>query len=77
MLNEEVVEAAKKGQFHIWPVKTIDEGIEILTGIKAGQRKADGNFEEGSIHDLVDKRLKEFAEKMLKFTASKKEHEKN
>jgi lon-related putative ATP-dependent protease len=62
MLKEEVVEAVQKGRFHIWPVKTVDEGIEVLTGVKAGQRKEDGTFEEGTICNLVDKRLNELAE---------------
>ena len=67
MLKEEVVQAVKEGKFHIYPVKTIDEGIEILTGVKAGERKPDGTYEEGTINYLVDKRLKEMAEKMKEF----------
>jgi len=38
-LNDEVIEAVKEGKFHIYAVKTIDEGIEILTGMKAGKRE--------------------------------------
>ncbi|MFB0545439.1 MAG: S16 family serine protease, partial [Anaerolineae bacterium] len=67
MLKEEVVEAVREGKFHIYPVKTIDEGIEILTGVKAGARKEDGTFEEGSVNDQVDKRLRELAERMKEF----------
>ena len=55
MLKEEVLDAAKAGQFRIYSVKTIDEGIEVLTGAKAGQRKADGTFEKGTVNYLVDK----------------------
>lgn len=66
MLKEEVVEAVKAGKFHIFSVKTIDEGIEILTGVKAGIRK-NGTFEEGTVNDRVDKRLKEMAEKLKEF----------
>ena len=44
MLKEEVVEAVKAGKFHIYSAKTIDEGIEILTGIKAGEKREDGTF---------------------------------
>jgi len=62
MLKTKVVEAVKQGKFHIYPVKTIDQGIEILTGMKAGGRKEDGIFEEGSVNFLVDKQLKAFAE---------------
>ncbi len=67
MLKEEVVEAVREGKFHIYPVKTIDEGIEILTGVKAGARREDGTFEEGSVNDRVDKRLRELAERMKEF----------
>jgi lon-related putative ATP-dependent protease len=69
MLKEEVVEAVKEEKFHIWPVETIDEGIEILTGVKAGQRGVDGTFEAGTVNYLVDKRLRELAEKMREFAA--------
>ncbi|MCW3978235.1 MAG: ATP-dependent protease, partial [Candidatus Bathyarchaeota archaeon] len=62
MLKEEVVEAIKEGRFHIYPVKTIGEGIEVLTGVKAGDRRPDGAYEEGTINHLVQKRLTEMAE---------------
>lgn len=42
----------------------IDEGIEILTGVKAGIRKADGSYEEGTVNCMVDKRIKEFLDKL-------------
>ncbi len=67
MLKEEVVDAVKQGKFHIWAVNTIDEGIELLTGIKAGARQPDGTFEEGSINYRVDKRLREMAETMRSY----------
>ncbi|MEM2081699.1 MAG: ATP-binding protein [Candidatus Bathyarchaeia archaeon] len=70
MLKEEVVEAVRNGQFHIYAVKTVDEGIEILTGVKAGQRRADGTFEEGTVNHRVDKTLKEMAEKLREFTSA-------
>ena len=66
MLKEEVIEAVKAGKFHIYPVKTIDEGIEILTGVKAGERK-NGTFEGDTVNDKVDKRLKEMAETLKEF----------
>lgn len=69
MLKEEVVEAVKKGMFHIYSVKTIDEGIEALTGVKAGMKGKDGNFEEGSVNALVDKRFKEMADKLAAYSA--------
>jgi lon-related putative ATP-dependent protease len=64
MLKEEVVEAVKDGRFHIYPVETIDEGIEILTGIPAGELKEDETWAEGSINYLVQKNLDNMAEKV-------------
>ncbi|HHV59460.1 MAG TPA: AAA family ATPase [Clostridiaceae bacterium] len=62
MLKDEVVEAVKEGKFHIYPIKTIDEGIEILTGMKAGKQKKDGSYPKGTINGLVYEKLKRFAE---------------
>jgi lon-related putative ATP-dependent protease len=70
MLREDVVEAAKNGQFSIYPVSNIDEGIEILTGVKAGERGADGRFPAGTINRLVEDKLKMFAERGRSFTKS-------
>ena len=67
MLKEEIVEATRNGQFHIWPVRTIDEGIEVLTGVPAGRRLDDGSFEEGTIHALVDERLRSLSETLQQF----------
>jgi lon-related putative ATP-dependent protease len=67
MLKEEVVEAVKADKFSIYSVKTIDEGIEVLTGAKAGQRGADGTFEEGTVNYLVDKQLREMADKLKEY----------
>jgi len=69
MLKKEVVEAVNAGKFHIYPVKTIDEGIEVLTGKPAGKRLPDGTFEKDSVFDLVDKRLTEMAETSKRFHA--------
>ena len=62
MLKEEVVDAVKAGKFNVYSVKTIDEGIEVLTGTKAGERRADGTYEEGTVNYLVDKQLREMAD---------------
>jgi len=67
MLREDVVEAVKNGQFAIYAVSTIDEGIEILTGVKAGERGADGRFPAGTINRLVEDKLKSFAERGRNF----------
>ena len=67
MLNDEVVEAARKGKFRIYPVETIDQGIEILTGVAAGTRKEAGAYPEGTVNYLVDKKLQEFADKWKQY----------
>src|SRR2546426_142113 len=67
MLSEEVVGAVKQGRFHIYPVSTIDEGIEILTGVKAGALKNDGNYEPDTVHFRANKRLTEMASEITKF----------
>lgn len=67
MLKEEVVEAAQKGKFHIYPIQTINQGMEVLTGERAGKRQPDGTFEEGTINYFVDKRLRTMAERLKDF----------
>ncbi len=67
MLKEEVVEAVKAENFHIYAVNTIDQGIEVLTGVKAGNKLPDGKFEVGSVHQKVDIRLKEMAERLREY----------
>jgi len=66
MLPEEVVEAVARGQFHIFPVRRIEEAMEILTGIQAGTRGADGSFPSGSLYGLVDERLTRLARLALR-----------
>ena len=61
MLRHDVVQAVRRGKFHIFAIETIDEGIEILTGRKAGKRLRSGLFEKDSIHHLVDHTLVEYA----------------
>ncbi|HEU0265986.1 MAG TPA: Lon protease family protein, partial [Geobacterales bacterium] len=75
MLKDEVIEAVKSGTFRIWSVETIDQGIEILTGLPAGERQSDGTFPEGSINFLVDRRLREMVE-LLRRAGSDKEDKK-
>jgi lon-related putative ATP-dependent protease len=78
MLKEEVVEAVRNGTFHVWSVRTVDEGIRILTGVEAGERAADGSFPEGTVNGLADRRLRELAEKIKTFggTEEKKDTDK-
>ncbi len=67
MLREDVVQAVADGRFHVWSVQTIDDGIEILTGVPAGERGGDGRFPEGSVHARVDQQLHTFAQAMRRF----------
>ncbi|RLT34437.1 MAG: ATP-dependent protease [Chloroflexi bacterium] len=67
MLRQEVVEAVAAGQFHIYPVSHIDEGIELLTGVPAGVADDTGIYPEGSINRLVQDRLREFARRWSAF----------
>jgi ATP-dependent Lon protease len=67
MLREDVIEAVREGKFHIYPVSRVDEGIEILSSVKAGTRGADGKFEEGTVFARVDARLRELATKLKEF----------
>lgn len=81
MLHEDIVQAVNAGQFHIWSVETVEQGIEILTGTRAGQRNKNGKYPKGSIYQLVETRLRTMADKMKdqkqkpkakKLTAAKK-----
>jgi len=67
MLHRRVVDAVEQGKFHIYPVETIDQGMEILTGMEAGARGAEGVFPEGTINRLVEDRLVALAEKRRRF----------
>jgi predicted ATP-dependent protease len=78
MLKEEILDAVKEGKFHLYSVSTIDQGIENLTGVKAGARRKDGTFEKDTVNDRVDRRLREIAEKLKEFPPfSTKEKAKN
>ncbi|MEG1642452.1 MAG: ATP-binding protein [Synergistaceae bacterium] len=67
MLNSEVTEAVKKGKFHIWSVKTIDEGIEILTGVKAGTPNENGEYPKKTVHGKVLAALENSYERVVAF----------
>jgi predicted ATP-dependent protease len=69
MLKDEVVHAVRDGRFHVWAVKTVDEGIEALTGIPAGERQEDGKFPSGTLNFLVDERLRKMAKGLKEFSA--------
>ena len=67
MLKQEVIDAVGEGRFHIWSMATIEEGIEILTGMEAGERQADGSYPENTLFRKVDDRLFEIAQIVKKF----------
>jgi lon-related putative ATP-dependent protease len=68
MLRADVVQAARDGRFHIYAVATIDQGMEILTGLPAGEIAEDGCYPEGSLNHRVEARLAEMAEKVRAFS---------
>jgi len=67
MLKEAVVQALRDGKFHIWPVESIDQGIEFLTGVPAGQQDMNGAFDQGRVFDRVEKRLHDYAERLAHY----------
>lgn len=69
MLRKDVVEAVAEGKFKIFAVTTIDEGIEILTGVPAGERDESGKFPEGTVNQRVEARLIMLAEKRKTFAS--------
>lgn len=60
-LSDEVVEASKTGQFHIYAVSSIEEGMEVLTGVPAGKKDKSGNFPAGTVNYLAYEKLKKYA----------------
>jgi hypothetical protein len=67
MLNDEVIEAVRAGRFHVWAVRHVDEGIELLSGSSAGRRDADGRFPAASFHYRVEQRMRHYAEQVRAF----------
>ncbi len=67
MLKQDVIDAVKEGKFHIWAISTIEEGVEILTGMEAGTLQPDGTYPEGTLSRRVDDRLVELGEIVRKF----------
>jgi predicted ATP-dependent protease len=58
MLRADVVEAARAGRFHVWPVTNVDDAIALLTGVVPGDRNAYGHFAEGTVNGRVEARLR-------------------
>ena len=69
MLRDDVVDAIREERFHIYAVTNVDEGVEILTGTPAGERRPDGTYPAGTVNYMVDRRLGELAGSMRAFYA--------
>jgi len=67
MLKEEVVDAVRQGVFHVWAVRTVDEGLEVLTGTAAGEASADGTYPDGTVNQRVNARLIELADRLRRY----------
>ena len=76
MLRRDVVEAAKSGDFRVIPIKSIDQGIEALTGVVAGWRGRSGEFPKNSVNGIVETQLRAFAETRKSFGAPDKSDDK-
>ena len=66
--SEEVVAAVAAGEFHVWAIHTVDEGMALLTGREAGERDAKGHFPKGTIHHTIQERLQAMAIRLKTFT---------
>lgn len=75
MLKPEVVTAVEEGHFHVWSITSIDQGIEILTGVKAGERNKEGRWPKGSVNDRVNQRLLEMTRIAQRFHEEAKSSE--
>ncbi len=71
VLKDEVLRAIEEGQFHIYAIDHVDEGIAILTGVPAGRRLPDGSYEPNTVNHLVDRRLAEMARRLRDFIGGK------
>ena len=61
-LSDEIIDSVKNGLFKIYAISTIDEGIEVLTGVPAGKKDKQGKFPKGTVNYLVYEKLKKYAE---------------
>jgi predicted ATP-dependent protease len=75
MLRHDVVEAVKAGQFQVYAIETVDQAVELLTGVPAGKRDRTGDFTEGSINQRVEARLIELAETQRDFSSPPEKEE--
>jgi lon-related putative ATP-dependent protease len=73
MLRQDVVDAVSEGKFHIYPIETVDQGIELLTGVAAGEADESGVYPEDSINGLVNAQLSELATRRAAFTKAQED----
>jgi len=71
MLRTDVVEACKSGMFSIYPIKTVDEGIELLTGMKAGEVDKNGKYPKDTVNYIVSENLKNYLKKRIAFNTAR------
>lgn len=64
VLRDEVLDAIRAGQFHVWAVRHVDEGLELLTALPAGERGPDGRFPPDTVHGRVQAQLEEYARRL-------------
>ena len=68
MLRADVIAAVERGEFHVFPVENVDQCIELLTGLPAGERDENGEFPDGSVNHRVRERLLNFANQLQAFS---------
>lgn len=73
MLRKDVIDSVSAGEFHIYPIEHVDQGIEILTGIESGTKQPDGNYPEHSINGMVKNRLEKMALRLTQFGKDEEE----
>ena len=67
MIRKDILEVVRAGHFNVWPIKTVEQGIELLTGTPAGKRLKNGKFQNGTLFNAIDNRLTEYHRESLKF----------
>lgn len=73
LLRKDVVDAVADEKFHIYPIKTVDDGLELLTGLSAGKPDENGSYPEDTVNCMVQKKLAAMAENMRQFSQGSKQ----
>ncbi|MEG3065425.1 MAG: hypothetical protein RQM89_05800 [Acetomicrobium sp.] len=77
MLDHEVIEAVENGEFNIWAIETVDQGLEILTGVPAGVPDESGEYPKDSVHGKVKEKLRSLMEEAAKLRRKLRKKEKD